>query len=314
MQDRKGIDSRAFGMMVLLCMIWAFQQIAIKAAAGDVAPVLQIAIRSGVAAVLVALLMAWRGEPLNLADGTWKPGLVVGALFGFEFVFLGEGLRYTTASHMAVFLYTAPFFAAIGLHWRLPEEKLAFAQWMGILMAFIGIVVAFAGRDSSNVLPNASNMLLGDFLGVLAGAAWGATTVIVRCTGLSHTSASKTLLYQLIGGFLILFSAALISGQMSFRPTALAISSIAYQSIIVAFISFLAWFWLLTKYLASRLGVFSFMTPLFGIFFGVWLLDEPLDTSFLIGAILVAIGIVMVSGYTWMKQLAGRHTQRSARR
>ncbi|WP_397475867.1 DMT family transporter [Pusillimonas sp.] len=307
MHDRKGIDGRAFGMLVVLCMIWAFQQIAIKAAAVDVAPTLQIAIRSGIAAVLVALLMAWRREPLALADGSWKPGLLVGALFGLEFVFLGEGLRYTTASHMAVFLYTAPFFAAIGLHWRLPEEKLAFAQWLGILVAFIGIVVAFAGRDAGQVVPNASNMLLGDFLGVLAGAAWGATTVVVRCTRLSNTSASKTLLYQLIGGFVILLAAAVISGQMSFRPTALAISSIAFQSIIVGFISFLAWFWLLTKYLASRIGVFSFMTPLFGIFFGVWLLDEPLDTSFLIGAVLVATGIVMVSGYMWMKQLLSRY-------
>lgn len=307
MQDRKGIDGRAFSMMIVLCMIWAFQQIAIKAAAVDVAPVLQIAIRSGVAAVLVALLMAWRREPLALGDGTWRPGLLVGALFGIEFVFLGEGLRYTTASHMAVFLYTAPFFAAIGLHWRLPEEKLAFAQWMGILVAFIGIVVAFAGRGEGLAAPNASNMLLGDFLGILAGAAWGATTVVVRCTSLSHTSASKTLLYQLIGGFIILMAAAVISGQTGFRPTALAISSVAFQSIIVAFISFLAWFWLLTKYLASRIGVFSFMTPLFGIFFGVWLLDEPLDASFLIGAVFVAVGIVMVSGYTWMKQLLQKY-------
>src|SRR5690554_3787351 len=235
MHDRKGIDGRAFGMLVVLCMIWAFQQIAIKAAAVDVAPTLQIAIRSGIAAVLVALLMAWRREPLALADGSWKPGLLVGALFGLEFVFLGEGLRYTTASHMAVFLYTAPFFAAIGLHWRLPEEKLAFAQWLGILVAFIGIVVAFAGRDAGQVVPNASNMLLGDFLGVLAGAAWGGTTVVIRCTRLSHTSASKTLLYQLVGGFIILFAAAVMSGQMGFRPTALAVGSVAFQSIIVAF-------------------------------------------------------------------------------
>lgn len=302
MQERKGIDGLAFGMMAVLCMIWAFQQIAIKAAAPDAAPILQIAIRSGVAAVLVSLLMAWRREPLRLSDGSWRPGLLVGALFGLEFIFLGEGLRYTTASHMVVFLYTAPFVAAICLHWRLPEEKLAPAQWFGILVAFIGIVVAFAGRKAGEATPAASNMLLGDFLGLLAGAAWGATTVVIRCTRLSHTSATKTLLYQLIGGFIILLAAAALSNQMSFRPTALAIGSVAFQSIIVSFISFLAWFWLLRNYLASRLGVFSFMTPLFGIFFGVWLLDEPLDPSFVVGAVLVAAGIVLVSGYTWMRQ------------
>jgi len=303
MQERKGIDSRAFSIMTVLCMIWGFQQIAIKAAAVDVSPILQIAIRSGVAAVLVGLLMACRREPLALSDGSWRPGLVVGALFGLEFLFLGEGLRYTTASHMAVFLYTAPFFAAIGLHWHLPEERLVRAQWFGIFVAFMGIVIAFLGRKAGTESPQASNMLLGDFLGLLAGAAWGATTVVVRCTRLSHASATKTLLYQLIGGFIILIVAAALFDQLSFRPTALAIGSVAFQSIVVAFISFLTWFWLLRKYLASRLGVFSFMTPLFGIFFGVWLLNEPLDPSFLIGALLVVTGIILVSGHVWIRQL-----------
>src|SRR5690606_13705533 len=181
MQERKGIDGQAFGMMVMLCMIWAFQQIAIKAAAVDVAPVLQIAIRSGVAAVLVTLLMVGRREPLNISDGSWRPGLLVGVLFGLEFLLVGEGLRYTTASHMAVFLYTAPFFAAVLLHCRLSDENFAAAQGLGILAAFTGTVVAFAGRDAGQATPDAVNMLLGDFLGLLAGAAWGATTVVIRC-------------------------------------------------------------------------------------------------------------------------------------
>lgn len=304
MEERKGIDGRAFSIMAMLCMIWGFQQIAIKAAAVDVAPVLQIAIRSGVAAVLVWLLMLWRSEPLSLTDGNWRPGLVVGALFGLEFLFLGEGLRHTTASHMAVFLYTAPFFAAIGLHWYLPEERLQKGQWFGIFVAFVGIVIAFMGRSTVEATPEAGNMLWGDFLGLLAGAAWGATTVVVRCTRLSYASATKTLLYQLIGGFIILLVAAALFDQLSFRPTALAISSVAFQSIVVAFVSFLTWFWLLRKYLASRLGVFSFMTPLFGIFFGVWLLDEPLDPSFVIGALLVVAGIILVNGSAWVTQLA----------
>lgn len=312
MHDRKGIDGLAFGMLVVLCMIWAFQQIAIKAASVDVAPILQISIRSGVAAILVALLMAWRQQPFGLKDGNWRPGLMVGALFGLEFLLLGEGLRYTTASHMTVFVYTAPFFAAVGLHWRLPEERLAPAQWAGIGVAFLGIVIAFIGRDATLATPEASNMLLGDFLGLLAGAAWGATTVVIRCTSLSSAPATQTLLYQLIGAFALLLAAALVSGQTGFRPTSLAIGSVVFQTIVVAFISLLAWFWLLRNYLASRVGVFSFMTPMFGIVFGVWLLDEPLDPNFVIGAVMVGAGIVLVSGYTWMQQLAQRRKAPSA--
>ncbi|MAK56531.1 MAG: EamA family transporter [Pusillimonas sp.] len=301
--DRKQIDSQAFSLMVLLCLIWASQQIALKAVATDIAPIFQISIRSGIAAVLVALLMMYQRVPLITSDGTLKPGLLVGALFALEFLLMGEGLRYTTASHIAVFLYTAPFFAALGLHWRLPEERLALGQWVGIALAFVGVAIAFLGPDR-NGYENAPNMLLGDFLGVLAGAAWGATTVVVRCSALSNALATRTLLYQLIGGFLILLLATVVTGQTAVNFTPQVIASVAFQATVVSFFSFLAWFWLLRKYLASRIGVFSFMTPMFGIVLGVWLLGEPLDPSFLFGAVLVALGIVLVSGHAWLRQYA----------
>ncbi|NLZ10363.1 MAG: DMT family transporter [Alcaligenaceae bacterium] len=306
MQTRKAIDTRAVSIMTVLCMIWAFQQIAIKAAAPDIAPILQIALRSGIAIVLVGLLMLWQRVPLSLADGGWRPGLLVGFLFALEFWLIGEGLRYTTASHMTVFLYTAPFFAAIGLHWRLPEERLALVQWFGIFIAFIGVAMAFFGPDASDNPRQAADMLWGDFLGLLAGAAWGATTVVIRCSKLSNTPATVTLMYQLVGAFVLLLAAAFVMGQARINFTPVAIGSVLFQGVVVSFITFLTWFWLLRNYLASRLGVFSFMTPMFAIVFGVWLLDEPLDTRFLVGAVLVAAGIVLVSGYGWFVQLKAR--------
>lgn len=297
MQTRKAIDIHAVGMMTVLCMIWAFQQIAIKAAAPDVAPILQIALRSGIAMVLVGLLMVWQRVPVSFSDGVWRPGVLVGVLFALEFLLMGEGLRHTTASHMTVFLYTAPFFAAIGLHWRLPEERLAPAQWGGILLAFIGVAVAFFGPDTGDNPRQAADMLWGDFLGVLAGAGWGATTVVIRCSTLSNTPATITLMYQLVGAFVLLLAASFALGQASINVTPLAVGSVLFQGVIVSFMTFLTWFWLLRNYLASRLGVFSFMTPMFAIVFGVWFLDEPLDPAFLVGAFLVTAGIVIVSGY-----------------
>jgi len=309
MQTRQAIDTRAFSIMGLLCITWAFQQIAIKVAAPDITPLFQMGIRAGIATLLVCLLMRLRSEPLNLADGSWRPGLVVGFLFALEFLLIGEGLRFTTASHMGVFLYTAPFFAAIGLHWNLPEERLAPAQWAGIAIAFTGVVIVFFGPDTSQSAENAPNILLGDFLGLLAGAAWGSTTVVIRCTSLSNTSATRTLLYQLASAFVLLTLAAIVMGQTQFNFTPVSISAVLFQGIIVSFLTYLTWFWLLRKYLASRLGVFSFMTPLFGIIFGAWLLGEPLDSSFLIGSGCVTVGIILVSGHDWLRQVLLRQVE-----
>jgi drug/metabolite transporter (DMT)-like permease len=190
------------------------------------------------------------------------------------------------------------------LHWKLPTERLGAVQWLGIVLAFGGIAYAFLGRSTAAaVLPG--NVLWGDFLGLLGGAAWGATTVVVRCSTLSRAPATQTLLYQLIGAFVMLLAGALMTGQARFNPTPQVWASLAFHSLVVSFASFLAWFWLLRHYLASRLGVFSFLTPLFGIVFGAWLLSEPIEASFLIGAVPVLIGIVLVSGGDWLVQQWG---------
>ena len=304
MNDRKALDAPAMGIMVVLCMIWGLQQVVLKLAAADVTPLLQIALRSGIAAALVGLLMWRRGE--RMTENTRYPGLAVGVLFGLEFLFLGESLRFTTASHAVVFLYTAPIFVALGLHWKLPEERLAPLQWLGVTLAFGGIALTFLGRDSAVTGASASNLLWGDFLALLGGIAWAATTVGVRVTCLSTAPATLTLLYQLLGGFILLVPAAAMLGQLHFNSTPTAWASLLFHGLIVSFASYLAWFWLLRKYLASRLGVFSFLTPLFGVGFGVWLLGEPLEASFLFGALLVCGGIVLVSGHTWLSALQQR--------
>ncbi|MBT2341564.1 MULTISPECIES: DMT family transporter [Pseudomonas] len=303
MTTRRALDGQVCALMTGLCAIWGFQQVAIKASAADMAPMLQLGLRSAIAAVLVWLLVRARGERLSLADGSWRPGLLVGLLFALEFVLVGEGLRHTTASHMVIFLYTAPMFAALGLHWKLPSERLKPLQWTGIGVAFAGVVVAFSGGSGA---ANGSS-LLGDGMGLLAGVLWGATTVTVRCSRLTDLPASQTLLYQLVGAGVVLIALAAILGQATtINPTPQLLASLAFQVLLVSFASFLIWFSLLRRYLASQLGVLSFMTPLYGIGFGVWLLNEPLEPNFIAGAVLVLSGILLVSGYGWIRERWGQ--------
>lgn len=301
---RKQPDTFAFQIMLLLCLIWGSQQVMIKWAAVDIAPVMQAAVRSGIAAVLVGILVSWRREWRQVAS-TWRGGVLAGVLFGLEFLFIAEGLKLTSAAHMSVFLYTAPVFTALGLHFSLPSERLRLLQWLGIVLAFAGIATAFAGGVSLEHLDG--RVLLGDAFGVLAGLAWGATTVVVRGSRLSEAPASLTLFYQLIVGFLGLLLIALLSGQIAeMSMTPLAMGSVLFQGVVVSFVSYLTWFWLLRKYLASNLAVFSFITPLFGVTFGVVLLGEPLSLNFILGALMVLGGVVLVSAEPWVR----RHLRR----
>ena len=298
--SRRNTDAFALQVMLVLCLIWGIQQVMIKWAAPDIAPVMQQAMRSGMAAVLVGLLMCFRGGWDQVAS-TWRGGLLAGSLFGLEFLFIAEGLKLTSAAHMSVFLYTAPVFTALGLHFMLPSERLRPLQWLGILLAFGGIAFAFAGGVSLEHLDG--KMLLGDAFGVLAGLAWGATTVVVRASRLSEAPATLTLFYQLAVGFVGLLLIAAASGQVTHvQFTPLSIGSLLFQGLIVSFFSYLTWFWLLRRYLASNLAVFSFITPLFGVTFGVLLLGEPLSLNFVLGAIMVLLGVTLVSAEQWVRR------------
>ena len=297
MNERKNLDGLSSALMLMLCVIWSLQQIAIKAVGDQMAPMLQIALRSGVALVLVAGLMVWRKEGFDWR--AWKAGAVIAALFALEYLLVAEALRFTSAGHTLVFLYTSPVFAAIGLHLKLPSERLTRIQWLGVALAFGGVAYAFLGGDAPDIkTANQNSVVLalwGDFLALLAGAAWGATTVAIRTTQLSVTVPNQTILYQLCGAFFFLLPIAVLTGQNHFEPTPLVWLSLAYQTFIMSFVSLLVWFWLLRHYLASRLGVLTFLTPVIGVVLGAVLLGEPLEAQFIAGAAVVLLGITTVS-------------------
>lgn len=292
MTARRPLDAAAFGVMLLCTALWGFQQVMVKLAAGDVSLVMQAGIRSVMAAVL---LLAWakiRNIPLFERDNTLGAGIGAGLLFGGEFVFIYAGLGHTTASRMVVFIYLAPVFTALGLHALVAGERLAPLQWLGVLLAFGGVGLAF----SDGFAAAGGATWLGDLFGVVAAALWAATTVLIRASGLARITATKTLFYQLCVSALMLPLASLAMGEEGIVAlTPLALASLVYQGVLVAFASYLAWFWLLTRYFAARLSVLTFLTPLFGVLAGVLVLDEPLTPSFATAALLVGAGIVLVN-------------------
>ncbi|MGP9566319.1 DMT family transporter [Halomonas sp. AOP5-B2-8] len=289
--QRKSMDATAASLMLLFCLVLGFQQVAIKGVAEDISPVVQIALRSAIAGCLVGLLAYWRGIRWKEVGHHWGPGLLVGLGFAAEFGFVAWGLNYTLASHMSVFLYTAPIFAALGLHLWVPGEQLSARQWWGVGLAFLGMVIAMAPSGAYGI-----HIIIGDALGLLAGLSWAATTVVIRRTSLSEAPAELTLSYQLSITALLLLPVAALSGQLvNPQFTSMAVASLGFQALIISFAALMLWFTLLRRYRASQLGVFSFLGPLFGVLFGTLLLNEPLSTNFLMGGGVILVGIVLVT-------------------
>ena len=280
----------AVALMLVLCFSWGFNQIAVKLALPDVPPMLQAMIRSA-AALPVMLAVGWlRGVKFFTRDGSLGPGLFAGLLFSLEFVLIFRGLLLTSALRAVVFLYTAPFFVALGSYHFL-GERLSALQWSGLGLSFAGVALAI-GVPQANV---DASVLLGDLLIVGGGALWAATTLIVKATGLRHAPPEKALGYQVALSIPILGFAAWISGEtITHFPGPLAVSVLAYQAFWVVGLTFLMWFALVKTYSASKLSAFTFITPLFGVVASYFIMHDTLTPAFGAAALLVIAGLYLV--------------------
>ena len=289
---KDALDRTAVLVLVVLCASWGLQQVTVKFANRGVSPIWQSGIRSVGATFLLIAWMLARREPMLRKDGTLWYGIAAGLLFSAEFLLIFLGLDYTNASRAVVFLYLAPFFIAMGAHWFLPGERLRAAQVAGLCCAFVGVLAVF---HESLGLPT-RRILIGD--GMLAAAAllWAATTVLIKATPLAAIAPGKVLLYQMAVSAVVLPLASAAAGEPGVvRLTPLVLACLAYQTVWIAFATYLAWFWLVRHYPASRLAAFTFLTPLFGVIAGGTLLREPLTGTLLLALALVGTGIYLVN-------------------
>ena len=286
------LDALAIAVTIGLCVSWGFNNVAIKVAIHDIPPLIQSSTRSLLAAILVGAWCRFRGIALFERDGTLVAGIFAGVLFAFEFLLIYRGLVWTTVTRGTLFLYLAPFFVVVGSRWLIPGDRFHLWQWIGLLLSFAGIVIAFGipGPISD------PHQMLGDLMLVGAALAWAATTLLVKASALGRVSPEKNLLYQLVVSAPLLGFGALLFGEhMDAMPSALALAAFTYGTVWVVSVTFVAWFALIVRYSAARLSVFTFLAPLCGVTAGHFVLNEPLTAPFVLAAILVAAGLVLVN-------------------
>ena len=280
-------------ILVLLCFLWGAQAVSIRFSNQGVPPLMSAAVRSLVAGILVWAYARFKGHGVAFPPGRSHHALVIGFLFGLEFLFVYWGLAFTPASRSAIFLYTHPFWVAVGAHLFLKGDRLTPAKLGGLVLAFCGVVAVFQARSPE--LPHL--YWVGDLMELFAALAWAATTLYIK-----RISAKVSLdHYQTLFAQLIYSVPLLALGSVFFElPADLdlngrVVAALFYQAVVVAFASYLVWFWLIHRYTVSRLAAFTFMAPLFAVILGGLILDEPLTLLVWVGLACVAGGLYMVN-------------------
>lgn len=292
------LDTLATTLLLACCLYWGFQQVLSKATIVEVAPIYQAFWRFALGTVALLLwcrlrgIALWRaGEPPGVA----RAGLLAGLLFATEFAGLFLAFKYTTASRATLFLYCSPFWVALVLPHFVRSERLNRVQWLGMVCAFFGVMLALSDGWRTQDAAHA-DAWLGDLLALAAGLCWGLTTCVLRASQLQHARPEKQLLWQMGVTTAALPLVSLLLGerwQLDF--SAFAWSSLLIQGLVGAFLSYLVWMWMLTRYPATRMSVFVFLTPVCTLLIGALWLQEPVTATLLAALALVAGGIVLVN-------------------
>jgi len=280
-------------IMLCLAVIWGANMAAIKIASREMAPMFMAGLRSMVAGICLLAWLRLKGIPLFPSRTVLLHGVVTGLLFGAEFGFIYAGLEYTSASRTYILVHTAPFFVALQAHMFLDGDRLNVWKSVGLVLAFGGVVSLFV-RDAGNF---SLATLPGDLMALAAGFFWASTTVYIKRFLAYRTVPLQTLFYQVVFSAPLLFLLSAISGETAMTGfSATTVGAVAYQCIIVAFLSYLVWFEMIHRYPVSLLHGFTFLTPVVGVFLsGAILLGEAIRPELLVALALVSVGLVVVN-------------------
>jgi drug/metabolite transporter (DMT)-like permease len=279
--------------LLALAMTWGANMAFIKFAAREVAPLFMAGLRSLVAAVFIFLYMRRRGISVFPSAVITGHGAIVGLLFAAEFALIYVGLQYTLASRTYLLVYTAPFFAALGAHFFLKDDRLNWWKGTGLVVAFAGVALLCVRKLG---LPT-SESLKGDFMALVAGALWAATTLYIKRYLTGQTRPLQAVFFQLFFSFpLLLGLSFLTESPLMSGFSMLTGISLFYQCIVVASVSFIFWFELVHRYPVSLLHAFTFFVPVFGISIsGVLMLGEVITTRLVLALCMVGLGMIMVN-------------------
>lgn len=287
MIERKNVDATGALLALLTSVFWGANTVAIKLGLAD-APPLRLAWMRFVVGGAAIAIWAWatgRLAGLRVAREEWRPMLMLALIFTAQIGTMNIGTSLTSASHASILLNLYSVHTVVLSHFLIPGDRLTVRRVAGVVVAYTGIVVLFAGQSGDG-----SASLLGDAI-VFVSAFLLAERLVYLARAVQQLDPVKLLLSQAaVGSALFMLGSALTeTGPTVWTPR--LVGSIAYQGILIAGFNFVINLWLLQRYRPSSLVPFFLTQPLFGVVAAALLTGDPLTAELLVAGVAVAVGM-----------------------
>jgi drug/metabolite transporter (DMT)-like permease len=285
---RDALPWPVLGALLLQTLIAAGTHLAAKRATQELDASVLITLRLIAAALLFVGLLAVVPGPKVPPRQSWRWLLGFGFLAGpaNQGLFL-FGLKRSLASHAAL-LYALTPVGVLLLGAALGRERLVARKVVGVIVAFLGVVVLLLGRG----LAAAAGPLVGDLFMLGAVAAWVAWTVESRAFAVVH-GGFRTSAWALIASGLWLLPLAPFTVRLdALRELSwVTWGCLGYLVVLTSVGSYVLWNYALARVEASRVAVFANLQPVMTALAAWALLGEPLTWELGVGGVLVLVGV-----------------------
>ncbi len=285
------LDGVGFGALLAVTLLLAINQIIVKEVNTGLQPVFFAGARSALAIVFVYGWLRYRGLWGRVRRADLWPGLLIGAMFAAEFLCVFMALDLTLVSRASVIFYSMPVWMGILAHYFLPGERLTPMRFIGLFLAFSGTAFAILSRSQG---PGAGS-IAGDIFALLGAFGWAGTAFVARKSRLREAGPEAQLFWMVLVSAPILLVLSPLFGPLIRDVQPVHWFWLVFQASVVVAGGFISWLWLLSVYPTSTVASFSFLTPVFAIMLGYFIYAESLTPGLLIGAALVAVGIILIN-------------------
>jgi drug/metabolite transporter (DMT)-like permease len=289
MQRKDRLD--AFGGAVLLgvTLLLAFNQVIVKLVNEGLQPVFFAGLRSALAVGFVWAWLVWKGRPPRLHRKAIGAGLVIGAVFAAEFLFLFLALDLTSVGRTSLIMYSMPVWFAILAHFGL-GERITPPKAAGLALAFGGCGLAILTRPGTG-----EASLLGDLCALGAAWGWALTAYVARRPVMRAEGPEMQLFWMVLVSAPILLLLAPFFGPLVRDLHWLHVAGLFFQASVVVAGGFITWLWLMSVYPSATVASFSFLTPILALGLGALIFGESITWAILGAAVMVAAGIVLIN-------------------
>lgn len=207
-----------------------------------------------------------------------------------QYLFFYIGLAHTSGVKASIIEAVNVFVAIIVSGFIFHQEKVTAKKMIGCLVGFAGVVLI-----NMNGM-NFQMSLAGEGAIFLSTVAYAFSSVFLKRYSAKHNPVMLSG-YQFIAGGIILSASGLVMGGRLSTVSAGGVMMLIYLAFVSA-VAYSLWGMLLKYNPISRVAVFGFMNPVFGVILSAWLLREgaqALGLVSLVSLVLVCAGIYIVN-------------------